>query len=332
MRRILSARFHAQVIFVIPALLIILLLPIPSLAQPCNPVNKERRKAIYQTVDLLRVVFVVHGKKGEDVGELRPGDFVVLADGAPQRVTAFHSLGQNENTCTGIIIDRSKSRQSTLPNAEIAPIEKFLNSGVDSNHGAFLAGFNDRPISMGGYSTDATELGRELLNLGSVELRGGTAMHDAIKWSASKLANVEGYRIVLIVAEGNDNDSRSTAEDAIDDVLKASTTVYFMRLQPDSSNMETRNASEFTKKITVETGGEVFPVHKKDDFEKAFAEFKEDISNLYDIGFLLPTNLKKNTVLHTLEIKTTRKGLRVIAPTKFYLPNQERAVTANRGK
>ncbi|MGB6482191.1 MAG: VWA domain-containing protein [Candidatus Acidiferrales bacterium] len=331
MLRVLSAKFRAQAIFVILPLLI-LLLPIPLRAQACNPVNQERRKGIYQPVDLLRVVFVVHGKKGEAVGELRPSDFVVLADGVPQRVIAFHSLGQNENTCTGIVIDRSKSRQSILPNAEIAPIEKFVNSSVESNHGAFLAGFNDRLIPMGSYSTDAAELGRELLNLESIEPNGGTALHDAIKWAASELANAQGYRILLIVAEGDDNDSRSIAEDAIDDVLKASTTVYFMRLQPDSSNMETRNASEFTKKITVETGGEVFPVHKKDDFEKAFTEFKEDLSNLYDIGFLLPTNLKKNTLLHTLEIETTRKNLRVVAPTKFYLPNQQRAVTANRGK
>lgn len=319
MHRVFSTKFHAHAIFVILALLLIPFLPTPSLAQPCSPAKQEPRKGVL-TDAMFSVVFVVHDEKGKSVEGLGPDDLVVLADGQPLKIVFFHSFGQNENTCTGIIIDRSKSRQSTLPNAEIAPIEEFVNSSVDGNHEAFLARFNDLPVPMGNYSTDAAELGRELLNLGSTEPNGGTAVHDAVGWAARELASAQGHHILLIVGEGDDNDSRSTAADAIDDVLKAGTTVYVMRLWPHSSNMGAGNASEFTKKITVETGGAVFAIHKKDDFEKAFAEFKEDLSNMYRVGFLPSQQLQK-TAFHTLEIKTTRKNLRVIAPRKFYLPN-----------
>ena len=39
------------------------------------------------------------------------------------------------------------------------------------------------------------------------------------------------------------------------------------------------------------------------------------------VGFL-PTQLRENTEFHKLRISTKQKDLRVIAPTKFYLPNE----------
>ena len=86
---------------------------------------------------------------------------------------------------------------------------------------------------------------------------------------------------MLIVGEGDDNHSESTPEEGIESAVKARVAVYFFQLWgPDSSNMDTQRAwdfTEFAKTITAETGGEVFSVHKKDDLEKAFAAFKEDL-------------------------------------------------------
>lgn len=329
MRRILLAKFHAQAISVILGHLV-LFLPIPLRAQACSPASQE--KGIFQRVDVFPVMFVVHDKKGKAVGGLQRSDFVVLADGKPQNVIFFHSIGQTDNTCTGIVIDRSGSRQYAFPNAEFAPIENFVASDLDSNHGAFLVAFGDHPLPIGGHFTSSAQLGQELQNVASMGPGGMTARNDAIELASRELANAQGLRILLMVGEGDDNHSKSTPEEAIDSALKARAAVYFIQLLPDPPSSDPQRAwdfASFPEKITAETGGEVFPVHKKDDFEKAFAEFKEALSNLYEIGFLLPTNLKKNRILHTLQIKTTRKDLRVVAPTKFYLPNQERAVTAN---
>lgn len=289
----------------------------PSSAQPCN--SSSIQKGFFQTRSVFVVGVIVHDKKGKSVEGLPAADFTVLADDKPQSVVDFHSIAPTYSTCTGIVVDRSGSRRDIFPNAEFGPIENFAASNLDNNHGAFVVAFKDHPIPVPGYATSSAELGQELKYVESIELYGMTARNDAIELAAQGLANAPGYRILLFVGEGDDNHSKSTSKEAIESALKAHATVYVIQLQSDSSNIETRNASEFTKKIVAATGGEVFSVHKKDDIEKAFTALKEDLANMYLVGFS-PNQLQEKTEFHKLRISTKQKGLRVIAPTKFYLP------------
>lgn len=328
MRRILPTRFHARGILVILPLLLVLSLPATFSAQPCDPLPTV--KSVSQTVPVFVVGIVVHDKKGRAVGGLTTTDFLVLADGRPQSVIDFHSSGST-STSMGIVIDRSGSRRDAFPNAEFAPLEIFVGSDVDSNHGAFLLAFNDHPFPVGGYSTTSAEFDQELQRVASTAPNGMTARNDAIELASRELSNAQGYRIMLVVGEGDDNHSKSTPEEAIDSALKARAAVYFIRLLTDPANLNPERAWEdfatFPKKIAAETGGEVLSVEKKADLENAFTAFRIDVENLYLLGFA-PSQLRQKE-FHSLKIRTKQKDLQVIAPTKFYLQNRERSVTAN---
>lgn len=328
MRRLLPTRFHRRSILVILPFLLVLSLPATFSAQPCDPLPIVR--SVSQTIPVFVVGIVVHDKKGKCVGGLTATDFLVFADGRPQSVIDFHSSGST-STSIGIVIDRSGSRRDAFPNAEFAPLESFVGSDVDRNHGAFLLAFDDHPFPVGGYSTSPAEFDQELQRLASTAPHGMTARNDAIQLASRELANTQGYRILLIVGEGDDNHSKLTPEEAIGSALKARAAVYFIQLLTDPANLNPERAWEdfatFPKKITAETGGEALSVEKKADLEKAFTAFRMDLANLYLLGFA-PSQLRQKE-FHSLKIRTKRKDLQVIAPTKFYLQNQERSVTAN---
>lgn len=330
MRHILPSRSNTWAISITSASLV-LFLAVPLLAQTCNP-PKQVRTGIFTHTPVFVARVVVRDKKGKDVPDLKWSDFVVLADGKPENIVFLHSLGPSDNTCTGIIIDRSGSREHVFPNGEFAPIENFVASNVDSNHGVFLVAFNDRPIPVGGYLTSSAELDQGLQHVRSIGPLGMTARNDAIVLAARELANARGYRILVIVGEGDDNHSKSTSNEAIDAALRAVAAVYFIELSPDSFNTDTpQSVSEFTsfaERITDEAGGELLSVRKRDDFENAFAVIKEDLANMYLVGFS-PIQLRGKTEFHNLKIRTKQKGLTVIAPRRFYWPNQSPAVIAN---
>lgn len=330
MRHVFASMFRSLAISISFASLV-LFLTVPLFAQNCNP-PKQVRAGIFLHTPVLVARVVVRDKKGKDVRDLKWSDFVVLVDGKPENIVFLHSLGPTDNTCTGIIIDRSGSREHVLPNGEFAPIDNFFASNVDSNHGVFLVAFNDQPIPVGGFLTNSAELNQELQHVRSIGPLGMTARNDAIEFAARELANARGYRILVIVAEGDDNHSKSTSNEAIDAALRAGAAVYFIELAPDSFYTgRPQSISEFTsfaERITDNTGGEVLFVRKKDDFENAFAAIKEDRANMYLVGFS-PTELRGKTEFHKLKIRTKQKGLTVIAPSRFYWPNQSRAVTAS---
>src|SRR5690348_6839128 len=251
---------------------LILFLGVPLFAQTCNPPKQVTTGTLLPTTVFVARV-VVRDKKGNDVRDLKGTDFVVLVDGKPANTVFLHSLGSTDNTCTGIIIDRSGSREHVFTNGEFAPIENFVASKVDSNHGVFLVAFNDQPIPVGGFLTNPAEVDQELQLVRSIGPLGMTARNDAIQLAARELANAAGYRILVIVAEGDDNHSKSTSNEAIDAALRAAAAVYFIVLSPDSFNTDMPQSvsafTSFAERITDEAGGEALLVRKKDDFDNA---------------------------------------------------------------
>jgi Ca-activated chloride channel homolog len=257
-------------------------------------------------------------KNGKTVVGLAYNNFKIFEDGRPREIALFDRPGQIGATCIGILVDRSAGRQGVLLNSEIGPIQRFLESTVDKNHAAFISAFNDKTIPIAASSNDPVTLNNEVDHLESSKLAGGAALYDAVEQTAKSISSMRGYRILVVISQAGDNESRATAADAIEAALKANTAVYFIQLESSNTNLDTQHPDGFGKEITSSTGGDLFLAKQEADINGAFEAIKETLSSLYLVGCMPSASLTPG--LHRLEVRTRRKALRVVAPTRFYVP------------
>ncbi|HKV27515.1 MAG TPA: VWA domain-containing protein [Candidatus Acidoferrales bacterium] len=277
---------------------------------------------------IIRVTLIgiaVQDKQGKYVLDLSPDDFRILEDGQLQKILVFHRPEQITGTCIGILVDHSASRRNVLPNAEIEPTKQFLDAIVDKSHAASVMEFNDQRTPIGTYSNDPATVDLEMRDVESKRYFSGTDLYDAIEQATLQMSSMQGRRVLVVIAEGDDNDSRTPRAQAIEAALKSNAVVYFIQLKSSAQTRDERQVGGFVKEIVSSTGGELLSAKNSADIYEAFDAIKGAISSSYLLAYTPSKHLSEG--VHRLDIKTTRKGVRVIAPTKVYAPMS--AATAN---
>src|SRR5581483_787991 len=151
---------------------------------------------------------------------------------------------------------------------------------------------------------------------------GGTALYDAIYFaSRDKLMQdqprTKFRRAMVILSDGEDNNSRYTRDQALEMAQKADVVIYTI-----STNI-TRIPTEgdkVLKYLAYETGGLCFFPFKAEDLAQSFENIANELRHQYMILYR-PEPLKTDGLYHTVEIKIRgRKDLVVRARKGYYAP------------
>ena len=176
----------------------------------------------------VNVVFTVTDKHGRRITDMKQGDFRVVDDNKPpQEIRSFHAE-TNLPLQVGLLIDASNSVRDRFKFEQESAIE-FLNQTIHARYDqAFVVGFDVTPEVTQDF-TDNTEK----LAHGVHELRpgGGTALYDALYFAcrdkllkAPKSTTVR--RAIILLSDGDDNQSHVTREEAIEMAQRAEAIVY----------------------------------------------------------------------------------------------------------
>ena len=276
---------------------------------------------IRSTTNEVNVVFTVTDKHGRRVTDLKQNDFRVLDDNKPPtEIRSFHAE-TNLPLQVGLLIDASNSVRDRFKFEQQSAIE-FLNQTIHARvDQAFVIGFDVTPEVTQDF-TDNTEL----LAHGVHELRpgGGTALYDALYYAcrdkllkASKANPVR--RAIILLSDGEDNQSHVTREEAIEMAQRAETIVYTI-----STNVSgTKGAGDkVLERIADATGGRPFFPFQIRDVANAFAEIQDELRSQYAISYK-PADLKSDGHYRTIEIVANdRKNFRVRARRGWYAPGR----------
>jgi Ca-activated chloride channel homolog len=269
----------------------------------------------------VNVVFTVTDKHGKRVIDLKQGDFRVLDDNKPpDAVRAFHSE-TNLPLQVGLLIDASNSVRDRFKFEQESAIE-FLNQTIRPRYDhAFVVGFDVTPEVTQDF-TDNTEA----LAHGVHELRpgGGTALYDALYFACrDKLLkspkSVTVRRAIILLSDGEDNQSHVTREEAIEMAQRAEAIVYTI-----STNVSGTKApgDKVLERIADATGGRAFFPFQIRDVANAFAEIQDELRSQYAIAYK-PADFKTDGHYRTIEIVTNdRKNYRVRSRRGWYAPTQ----------
>jgi Ca-activated chloride channel family protein len=304
-------------------------------APPQNQEDQEQNKPITTLVipvNEVNVVFTVTDKHGRFIKDLKKDDFKVLDDNKPPAEIKNFSSETNLPLRVGLLIDSSNSIRDRFKFEQEAAIE-FLNQIVRPKQDlAFVLGF-DTTAEVTQDFTDNTEL----LSKGVRGLRpgGGTALFDAMyaacrdKLANASQGNYATRRAIILLSDGEDNQSRVTREEAVEMAQRAEVIVY--AISTNITGIKSKG-DKILERFAEATGGRLFTPFKLQDVADAFTEIQDELRSQYAIAYK-PADFVADGRYRSIVIEAPeRKNLRVRARRGYYAPMGKATTTASQGR
>ncbi len=277
---------------------------------------------IKREVTEVNVIFTVTDKRGRFIKDLKQADFKVLDNNQPpQRVRDFRAES-NLPLRVGLLVDASNSIRDRFAFEQESAIE-FLNQIVrPKSDRAFVIGF-DTTAEVTQDFTDSTEKlskGIHMLRAG-----GGTAMYDALfyacrdKLMKADQAGTSVRRAIILLSDGEDNQSRVTREETIEMAQRAEVIIYAISTNVSGVKL---HGDKVLERLAEATGGRAFFPFKVQDVANAFSEIQDELRSQYQLAYK-PAELRPDGRYHSIEILAeNHKNLKVRARKGYFAPKQ----------
>jgi VWFA-related protein len=276
---------------------------------------------IRKTVNEVNVVFTVTDKHGRYVKDLNRNDFNFVDDAKPAAEIRDFKSQTDLPLQVGLLVDASNSVRDRFKFEQESAIE-FLNQTVRPKYdAAFVVGFDVTPEVTQDF-TDNTEM----LSRGVRALRpgGGTAMYDALYYACrDKLLKAPRTgavrRAIVLLSDGEDNQSHVTREEAIDMAQRADAIVYTISTNISGTKGK---GDKVLERIADATGGRAFFPFQLRDVSNAFAEIQDELRSQYAVSYK-PADFKADGRYRTIEIVALdKKNLHVRSRRGYFAPVQ----------
>ena len=280
----------------------------------------EGRPLIKKQVNEVSVVFTVTDKHNRYVKDLKETDFKVVDDEKPiERMSSFRRESDLPLQ-VGLLIDASGSIRERFKFEQESAIE-FLNETIRPRFDkAFVLGF-DSSLELTQDFTDSTER----LSKGIRSLRPGNAtrLYDALYYACREklLQSAQSdsvRRAIILVSDGDDNESHVTREEAIEMALRADVIIYTISTNYSGSG-NTDRYDKILERIADATGGRTFRPFQPQDVANAFAQIQDDLRSQYALSYR-PADFTHDGRYRTIDILAAHKGMKVRSRHGYYAP------------
>jgi VWFA-related protein len=288
-------------------------------AQPNPPTDDQAVTVIKTQTNEVNVVFTVTDKHGRRITDMKQGDFRVVDDNKPPEFIRSFNAETNLPLQVGLLIDASNSVRDRFKFEQESAIE-FLNQTIHPHKDqAFVVGFDVTPEVTQDFTDDSEKLAHGVHEL---HPGGGTALFDALYFACrDKLLKAPKgetvRRAIILLSDGDDNQSHVTREEAIEMAQRAEAVVYTI-----STNVSGTKGpgDKVLDRIADATGGRPFHPFQIRDVANAFAEIQDELRSQYALAYK-PANLKADGHYRTIEIvPNDAKNFRVRARRGWYAP------------
>jgi VWFA-related protein len=262
--------------------------------------------------------FAVTDKHGHFIKNLQQNQFALLDDHkAPAQVFSF-TQQTNLPLRVGILIDTSTSIRQRFQFEQQAATSFLLEILRPQSDKAFIEGFDVTPDYKQDWTNNVDSLTEGIRDLRS---GGGTALYDAV-YSAcrDKLLTSRGQepvrKAIVLVSDGDDNQSHAYLEDAIKECQRAETIIY--AISTDVSPTRDRG-DEMLEKMAVATGGKAFFPPRIEDMATSFAEIQEELRSQYALVYK-PADFMANGVFRPIYLYCLDRRFTVRVREGYFAP------------
>jgi Ca-activated chloride channel family protein len=280
-----------------------------------KPVETYRK-----VVDLVPVIFTVTDKHGKFVRDLKRDQFKVLDNNRPPREIVSFESQTDLPLRVGILIDASNSIRDRFLFEQQAT-EQFVQSILrPQSDKAFVLAFDE----VSELTQDFTnEIDKLRAGIRVIRPGGGTAMWDAVYYACrdkmmKEKNNTPVRRAIILVSDGDDNQSRVLRQEAIEMAQRAEVIVY--TISTNLSNIHD-SGDHNLQALADATGGRAFYPYKLQDLSDDFNEIQGELRSQYAIAYK-PDDFLPNGQFRSIQIIPENKKLRVRARKGYFAPKQ----------
>jgi VWFA-related protein len=282
---------------------------------PAEPQDKTR---ITLDVSRVNMLFTVSDKKGRFVTDLKKDDFEVVEAKKPQTILEFASE-TDLPLRLAILIDTSNSIRDRFRFQQEAADAFVVNTVRPRQDKAMLVSF-DTAAEMVTDLTDNVNVLQKAID--GLRPGGGTALYDAIYFACREKLMLDQplykfRRAMVLLSDGEDNQSKYTRDQALEMAQKADVTIYTI-----STNIShiTTEGDKVLRYFASETGGQIFFPFKATDLNQSFENISNELRHQYNI-FYRPEPFKTDGLYHAVEMRVKgRKDLIVRCRKGYYAP------------
>lgn len=291
---------------------------------PQTPAKAEQPAIELSTPETFRldvtrvpVLFTVADKKGHFVTDLTKDEFEVIENKKSQNILDFNGES-NLPLRLAVLIDTSNSIRERFKFQQEAAtnfVEAVMRPTIDKG---IIVSFDTSAELVADMTGDIAKL---TASIQALRPGGGTALYDAIYFACKEKLQDQPpekfRRAMVILSDGEDNESRYTREQALEMAQKADVVIY--SISTNNLSLE-GDGDKVLRYFAQETGGQVFFPFKASDLAQSFENIANELRHQYIIVYR-PEPLKADGQYHTIDIRVKgRKDLTVRARHGYYAP------------
>src|SRR5579863_2772949 len=271
-------------------------------------------------VNEVNLIFTVTDRHGHYIPNLKLNDFALLDDQrAPERINSFQQQ-INLPLRVGIVIDASTSIRSRFQFEQQAATEFLLQVIKARSDRAFVMGFDVTPTIEQDWTNnhDGLEAGINRMRPG-----GGTALFDAVYTACrDKLQTERGpepvRKAMVLISDGDDNQSRALLDDAIKMCERADTIVYAISTNWTPSR---GRGDQVLTKLAEATGGQALFPPSVEELSNSFRAIEEELRSQYALNYT-PADFKLNGAFRPIYLYCNDRRYQVRAKKGYFAPRQ----------
>lgn len=278
--------------------------------------NDDAITTIRSSVQEVNVVFTATDKKGHFKKNLKPEDLQVLDDGKPPASVRSFSSQTDLPLRVGLVLDVSGSITDRFTFEQDSAINFFNQILRPKTDEAFVLAFDSVPTLTQDFTDNTALLAHGVKKLSP---GGGSAVYDALHLASSKKlmgshANRPARRVIILISDGEDNQSRVTRPEVIDAARRAEVTIYAISTNTTGVRHRGDKVMEY---LASETGGRIFYPNKLDDVVHAFASIQDELRSQYALSYK-PADFDANGHYRKIEIASRTDKKVIIRARKGY--------------
>jgi VWFA-related protein len=221
-------------------------------------------------VKVVLVPVSVSDELNRPVTNLTKDRFRLREDGVDQTITSF--AWEDGPVSLGLLLDTSGSMKNRME-ASVSALRQVFQTEIPGDE-YFLVQFSDDVRQLVGFTRDPDVIDRRLFGL---QANGWTALLDAVAFGTNRLKSARNPRkVLLVLSDGNDNNSRFTESEVRSRVMEADVRIYGIALG---------YRPRLLQRLAEETGGNVLLAHDVSELPDVVRRLSVEIRSHYLLGY-----------------------------------------------